>query len=459
MNMTDKMASPKVITKVPRWVSMRNSLRFAKNPIQVINENYKKYGYTYRFHLGGLFPGIQTIEPELIQHVFQRHHRIWRKSYIQTKQLAHFLGNGLLTSEGDYWLRQRRLIQPGFHKARLAALTTIMSHEINLFLEQRFDPLVRQNREVDVAPLMMEMALRIVGKSLFSTDIPDEELEILGKNVTQIQHFMMRNLRQPYLRYWFIWKGEKRRHEQLAQQSNGFLLKYIDARRQSGQTYDDLLQMLLDARYEDTGLGMTDKQLLEESLILMVAGHETTANALTWTLYLLAQHPEAAEKMAEEAATVLQGRIPGFEDLPKLGYTLQVIKESMRLYPPAWITDRIAVADDEFQGLVLPKGSRIVAYIMGVHRNPEYWDNPDEFRPDRFANGREQHAFAYLPFGGGPRLCIGNSFALMEMQLVLVNLLQHYRFEVLPDFPVELEPLITLRPKHGMRLKILTSHE
>ncbi|HMQ46456.1 MAG TPA: cytochrome P450 [Saprospiraceae bacterium] len=452
--MPDNPVSLKAITKVPRWVSMRNSLRFANNPVQVINENLEKYGSTYSFHLGGLFPGIQTIEPELIQHVFQRNHRIWRKSYIQTKQLAHFLGNGLLTSEGDYWLRQRRLIQPGFHKARLAALTNIMSNEIDLFLEQRFDSLVRQDAEVDVAPLMMEMALRIVGKSLFSTDIPDDELEIIGKNVTQIQHFMMRNLRQPYLGFWFAWSGEKRRHERMAAQSNGFLLKYINARRQSGQAYDDLLQMLLDARYEDTGQGMTDKQLLEESLILMVAGHETTANALTWTLYLLAQHPEVAEKMRQEAAAVLQGRTPGFEDLPKLGYTLQVIKESMRLYPPAWITDRIAVTDDEFQGMVLPKGSRIVAYIMGVHRNPEYWDHPDAFQPERFAPGREQHSFAYLPFGGGPRLCIGNNFALMEMQLVLVNVLQRYRFEVLPDFPVEMEPLITLRPKHGMRLKI-----
>ena len=442
------------LSSIPRWKSLRNSLRFAHNPITVLNENTQHYGHTYRFHLGGFLPGILTTDPGLIQHILQRQHRSWRKSPVQTELLGEFLGNGLLTSDGEYWLRQRRLIQPGFHRARLEALSGIMLKEVDDFLDNRFEPAIRKSTLVDLAPLMMELAFRVVAKSLFTTDLREEDVQLLSRNVTAIQAYIMRTLRQPYLMPWFRLSGQAHRHKELSRQSDLTIMRYIQARRQSGVRNDDLLQMLLDARYEDTGQGMTDQQLMEEAAILFVAGHETTANALSWTWYLLSQHPSVVSRLREEFDSVLGGRPPVFADLPRLQYSMQVIEESMRLYPPAWITDRLAVEDNEYEGLFLPKGSRVVAYIYGVHHRPDLWPDPEAFRPERFAREEKgaYHSFAYMPFGGGPRQCIGNNFALMEIQLILLRMLSRYDMELDPGHEIGLEPLVTLRPRFGMRM-------
>jgi cytochrome P450 len=213
--------------------------------------------------------------------------------------------------------------------------------------------------------------------------------------------------------------------------------------------------MLLDARYEDTGEGMNEKQLLDETLILFVAGHETSANALTWTWYLLSQHPEAVVKIRREIVEKIGDRPPEFADLPKLEYLTQVIEESMRLFPPAWITDRVAVDDDQYNGIDIPKGIAVVTYIYGAHHSPDYWPEPEKFIPERFSkeNKKKQAPFSYLPFGGGPRLCIGNNFAMMEMQLALARLVPRYDFQLAEGQSIELQPLITLRPKNGIMMK------
>ena len=446
----------KALPFIPRWKSLRNSLRFSYNPIAALDQYVAEYGHTFRFYLGGMVPGILTTDPGLARHVLQKEHRKWRKSPIQTERMGHFLGNGLLTSDGDYWLRQRRLIQPGFHRNRLAALTAVMNREIDDFLDRRFEPALSAGQPVDMAPLMMELAFRVVAKSLFTTDLREEDLSLMGDAVSAVQAFIARTFRQPYLIPWLRFRGLYREHEGLADNFDGIILNYIQARRQSGERQDDLLQMLLDARYEDTGQGMTDRQLVEESAILFAAGHETTANALSWAWHLLSNHPETADRLRREHQAVLGGREPGFETLPQLQYTQQVIDEAMRLYPPAWITDRLCVEDDEYEGLPLPGGSRVVVYIWGIHRRAGLWEAPEAFRPERF--GREQkkeyHPFAYLPFGGGPRLCIGNNFALMEMQLVLVKMLQRFVVEPAPGCEPELQPLITLRPRNGVKVSV-----
>ena len=449
------MASTHTLPQIPRWISLRNSLRFAHNPIPTLDQYVAEYGPTFEFYLGGMVKGMLTTDPGLAQHVLQKEHRKWRKSPIQTERLGHFLGNGLLTSDGDYWLRQRRLIQPGFHRKRLEGLTGIMNREIDDFLEQRFGPALAAGQPIDMSPMMMELAFRVVAKSLFTTDLNDEDLALLRDTVTVLQGFITRTFRQPYLIPWFHLSGQYRKHEALADRFDRIILKNIHARKSSGERCDDLLQMLLEARYEDTGEGMTDRQLTEESAILFVAGHETTANALSWTWYLLGQHPEVVELLRKEHEAVLGGREPGFDDLPRLEYTQQVIDEAMRLYPPAWITDRLCVEDDQYGDLPLPKGSRVVAYIYGIHRRPSLWEAPEAFRPERFSRERrkEYHPFAYMPFGGGPRLCIGNNFALMEMQLVLVKMLRRYELESVPGFEPELQPLITLRPGNGVLMK------
>lgn len=444
------------IPAIPRWKSLLNSVRFLRNPLEVISENIARYGDTYSFHLGGVQKGIMSARPEIIQHVLQKNHRNYRKSPIHFDKLARFLGNGLLTSDGDYWLRQRRLIQPGFHRKRLEGLAAVMNDEIARFMD-RLEDKTGLNPTTDMSHVMMELAFRVVARSLFSADLPEEKLIELSRDITELQAFIIRLIRQPYLEWWFQLSGKTDLHLQMAARSRSVVADIIRQRRQSDAVHDDLLQMLLDARYEDSGEGMTEEQLIDESLILFVAGHETTANALAWTWHLLSQHPDVVQGLRDEHQRVLAGRLPVFDDLPRLEYTLQVIEEAMRLYPPAWITDRVAVEDDVVDGVRIPAGAMIALSIYGVHHSEKHWDAPESFRPARFSkeNKTTQHPYAYLPFGGGPRLCIGNSFALMEMQLILVQMLRRFEVEAVPGQTISPQALITLRPKYGLQMKLM----
>lgn len=447
-------STPRTIPQIPRLRTVLNSFRFLQVPLQVLDGYLADYGDTMRTYIGGIYPGLMTVNPAIIQHVLQKNHRNYRKSPIQFDKLAHYLGNGLLTSDGDYWLRQRRLIQPGFHRQRLAGLTDIMLEVIDQSMD-RIQADMNKNGQVDAYPHMMETAFRIIARSLFSAEMPEEELKILSDRITVLQEFIIRQIRQPFLEPWFRFSGQVRHHEQLSEEIDAILLKYIQQRKQSGETPDDLLQMLLDARYEDTGEGMTEKQLLDEVTILLVAGHETSACALAWTWYLLGRHPEVVQRMQEEASAVLGERRPSFEDLRNLTYTYQVIEESMRLYPPVWITDREAIDDDHVAGVDIPKGTTVIIYIYGAHHNPEQWEDPERFDPDRFSqkNKKNQEAFSHLPFGGGPRLCIGNNFAMMEMQLVLAQMIRRFHIELLSGQEMTPLPLITMRPKEGVRMR------
>ncbi len=442
------------IQQIPRWKTLLNSLRFLKDPIPLLNENQVRYGKTYRFYLGGLFPALFTADPAFIQYVLQKNHRNYKKSPAHFEKLAHFLGKGLLTSDGAYWLRQRRLIQPGFHRARLESLTSLMQEVIDeriRLLDARIEA-----GPVDIYQEMLEMAFRIIARSIFSVDLPDEELDRLSRQITQLQEIVIRLIRQPFMEPWFRLSGEIQKHERIAADLDAIMLRYIRERQADTSDYDDLLQMLMDARYEDTGEGMTEQQLLDELKILFVAGHETSANALAWTWYLLAQHPEVADKARTEIESVLKGSPLSFGALAGLSYVTQILEESMRLYPPAWITDRMAVEDDTFQGMAIPKGTYIVTYFYGVHHDPAFWEYPERFSPERFdAQMVKKHTpGAYLPFGAGPRLCIGNHFAMMEMQLVLAAMLPRYRMELTPGRRVSAEPLVTLRPKEGIWLNL-----
>lgn len=447
------------IPAIPRWKSLLNSVRFLRNPLEVISENIARYGDTYTFHLGGVQKGIMSARPEVIQHVLQKNHRNYSKSPIHFDKLARFLGNGLLTSDGDYWLRQRRLIQPGFHRKRLEGLAAVMNGEIARFLE-RLEEKTAVNPVIDMSQAMMELAFRVVARSLFSADLQEEKLLELSTNITELQAFIIRLIRQPYLEWWFKLSGKTDEHLQMAQRSRSVVADIIRQRRQSNASHDDLLQMLLDARYEDSGESMTEEQLIDESLILFVAGHETTANALAWTWHLLSQHPGVMQRLRDEHQSVLAGRLPAFHDLPSLEYTLQVIEESMRLYPPAWITDRVAIEADEVDGVPIPAGAMIALSIYGAHHSAALWQEPEKFRPERFSkeNKASRHPYAYLPFGGGPRLCIGNSFALMEMQLILVLMLRRFELEAVPGQTILPQALITLRPKYGLKMKLDTCY-
>jgi cytochrome P450 len=437
---------------IPRLKTFSTSMRFLKDPMSIIAENLAHYGTSYFFYIGGVYPSIFTADPAFIQHVLQKNHRSYQKSPLHFEHLGHYLGNGLLTSDGDYWLRQRRLIQPGFHRSRLASLTQLMQSVIQES-ETRFDQLAAQGT-FDIAHEMMGTAFRIITRSIFSTNVKEEELEEMSEQITTLQAFIIQLIRQPYLNPWRKLSGQVRKHEQIATKFDETILGYIHARKSSGEYRDDLLQMLLDSRYEDTGEPMSEQALLDEVKILFVAGHETSANALAWSWYLLSQHPEVVAKIRAELDEVAPDRSLEFEDLGKLEYLTQVIEEVLRLYPPAWITDRQAAKDDEFNGIKIKKGTFLVTYIYGVHHSADYWEDPEAFRPERFAKGHKlEHPYAYIPFGGGPRLCIGNHFAHMEMQLVIANLIRRYDFELDADHLVEKQPLITLRPRYGIKMR------
>lgn len=427
-------------------------MKHSKNPIPGFLHNFEQYGETYRAYLGGIQPMMVTKDPEIIRHVLQKNHRNYVKTPMIFEKLRRFLGNGLLTSEGPYWLQQRRLIQPGFHKQRLQALVEIINQVIAETEPEELED-SGAGSGVDVYPMMMRLAFDIVTRSLFSTAISTEKLDLLSNSLTTIQAFLVQQIRQPYLNPWFRVSGQLAKHVKLGKAADEVLLGMIRDRKASGESQEDLLQMLVDARYEDTGEGMSDQQLLEETNILITAGHETTANALSWIFYLLAKHPDKQALVRAELQEVLANREPTFMDLPRLTYTTQVIEESMRLYPPAWVTDRQAAVDDEIKGHQIPKGTMVVLAIYALHHDEKFWEDPEAFKPERFApeSRKQMNAnYSYLPFGGGPRLCIGNSFAMMEMQLVLAYYLRKYQLQLLKAKDPEMLPLVTLRPKDGV---------
>lgn len=361
------------------------------------------------------------------------------------------LGEGLLTSEGAAHLRQRRMIQPAFHRARIAEYARSMVEYADKMADGWHDGDIR-----DIDKEMMHLTLQIVGKTLFNADVGDSANEI-GKAMTTLVELFN------YLLLPFSEWLEKLplphtiRLKRARKTLDRVIYGIINERRRSGADEGDLLSMLLMAQDEDDGTTMTDEQVRDEALTLFLAGHETTANALTWTWYLLSQNPEAEAKLHAELDDVLGGRIPTMDDLPALKYTESVLAESMRLYPPAWAAGRNAIADHEFGGYKVPKGSIVLASQFVMHRDARYWNEPDAFLPERWQTKSVKEAGAeniYFPFGGGVRRCIGESFAWTEGILLLATLARKWKLTLVPEQRVEVKPLIVLRPKYGMRMKL-----
>lgn len=438
--------------QIPRYQTLLNAPRFLKDPIRMMEENIQRYGDTYRFQMGA-HPAIFTADPAFIQHVLQKQHKKYIKSPPHFERIARYLGYGLLTIDGQRWLRQRRLIQPGFNKKRIAQLTEIMHLVITDFFSS-FDQKIQQG-PVDLYEEMQTLAFNLVARSIFNLDINKEQLNQISERITYLQHYVIKEIRTPFMMPWLKWSGQYKKANKLASENDELIRTFIQERRASSKHYDDLLQMLLDARYEDTGEPMSDQQVLDEVKILFVAGHDTTANALSWTWHLLAQHPQWLQTIQTEVSTQTKGQLPTYEDIPKLSQTRQVIEEAMRLYPPAWITDRMAVEADHYQGVDIPKDTMLITFFYGAHRHPDFWKNPKVFQPNRFApnHKNEGHKLAYMPFGAGPRLCIGNHFAMLEMTLVVARMAGRYTF-IPQDTMIDPLALITLKPKTGVWMKV-----
>jgi cytochrome P450 len=438
------------VPAVSRWRSFADSRAMASNPVKVLTKYNEVFGDTFRFYLGGIKEAIVTIDPTVIQHVLKTNAENYRKSEIQVKRMGHFLGKGLLTTHGEPWKTQRRLIQKGFDRKQLDTLALIMQDSLEESLRE-FDQQI-QSGPVDIYPQLMRITFAMVSRSLFGARLKGEDIDLVSHTICTVQEFIVRQTLQPYLNPWFSISGELRKHEEMRTSADAVLLQYIKKRRNEAPGHD-LLQTLMDARYTD-GEGMSDELILSESMQLLVAGHETSSNALSWLLYLLSSRPDCLKQVRQEMEEALGGAPLGHADLPKFVFTTQVIQEALRLYPPFWMVDREAIADDRVGDTVIPAGSMVIVHVYGAHHAAKHWSDPETFDTDRFLKGTEKQRapFTYLPFGGGPRVCIGNHYAMLQILMILSELLRRYDFQIVPGQMIEARPMVILRPKHGIRM-------
>ncbi|MET7029719.1 cytochrome P450 [Sediminicola luteus] len=428
---------------ISRFQVLKNARRILKNPLPFHHENFEAHGDSFKVQLTTKETVLFTRNPGLIKHILQKQHKKFEKSPLQTVDLAKYIGHGILTSTGEHWRVHRRMVQPAFHKKKLQNLMGVIRESIRFELKR-----IKPNTEEDIFPLMGDLAFQVVAKSLFSSTDIREKMSQLQHITEANQRMLIKEMRQPYLRWWYRLSGKIDRHLAMGKEGQKLLLEIIEERRTSGQEKDDLLDMLLKARYED-GSPMSDAQLIDEVLILFTAGHETTANALSFTLFLLASHPEIQEQVYQEVSKVdfddpemdlMQGAM-------QLQLVKQCLEEALRLYPPAYVIDRIATEDDSFEGISLPKDTLVLMSVYELHRYADFWEKPSEFIPSRFnTTDKKDYSDYYYPFGAGPRMCVGNNFAMYEMILAVAEITKKYKIKTSLG-KVEINPLISLKPK------------
>lgn len=429
-----------------------NLLEMRRDPMGLLMCSTEKYGGIVKLQLGPQFAFLLT-KPDYLKHVYLDHSKNYLKQTKAWKVFQLIFGQGLLTSEGELWRKQRKLMQPSFHRERIAGFVEVMKRTTQSMLEDwsKFE----NKKSFDLASEMMALTLEIVGETLLGTKMKHQAKGIAEALPIILEFTIYRTTRIVSLPLSFP-TPKHREFKRALKLLRDVARKVIQDRISSQQENADLLSMLMAARDEVTGEGMSDEELLDEVMTIFLAGHETTANAMTWAFYLLSQHPEVEVQIREELAKVLQGRAVQFEDLPKLNYLERVIKEVLRLYPPAWFMGRLAMEDDVIDGYAIPKNSIVFLSPYVTQHQAEYWSEPEKFNPDRFLpeNFSKQHRYSYIPFGAGPRQCIGNHFAMMEMQVILAMILQKYHLSLAPGHEVAMDPQITLRPKDGMKMQL-----
>lgn len=401
------------------------------------------------------WPGYLLYHPDHVKYVLHDNHRNYDKQLPMKETVRPFFGNGLFTNDGPSWLHQRRLMQPAFHHRHIAHFGTTMT-DATLATLERWQGVV--SYPLDIPLEMMRLTLRIAGLTLFNLDL-SSDADIVGRTFTTILPLLMKYSLAPFPPLWVPTPGNRRLQAGI-EMLNHMVYTIISERRKhitdSGMETEDLLSMLLMARDEETGEGMSNQQVRDEVMTLLLAGHETTAVALIWTWYLLSQHPDVEQRLHAELDSVLGGKTPTVDRLNDLPYTRRVIQEAMRLYPPAFGITRHTIADDEIGGYRVPANSIIFMSPHLTHRHPAIWEEPERFDPERFSPERStgRPRFAYFPFGGGPRLCIGSNFAMLEAQLVLATIAQHYSLRLVPGHPVEPQVSVTTRPRYGLPMTL-----
>lgn len=389
-----------------------------------------------------------AFHPDLIERVLVTDARHYSKHFALRLNPLVF-GNGLLTSEAGFWLRQRRLIQPVFNRHSLAAYTPDMVAAADKIIDGW-----RHGETRDIMKEMERLMLAIAAKTLFDEDVNDDAQEI-GRALQGLQDEFAIRFASLLSLPWWVPTPQNLRVRAIVRRLDKIIYRFIQHRRQNGADKHDLLSLLLRAQDQDDGSRMSDRQVRDEAMTLFLAGHETTALGLAWTWHLLAQHPAVEQRLHEELHDVLNGRTPTAADIPALHYTEQVLLESMRVYPPVYAIGREALCDCELGGYRVPRGYTVMMPQWVVHRDPRFFAEPERFRPERWTAQfrRDMPKFAYFPFGGGPRICIGNTFAMMEMTLVLAAIGQRFSLQM-AEGVIEPKPTFTLQPAHGIPMRI-----
>ncbi len=411
-----------------------------------LQELIERYGDIVRYSADGWTATLLN-RPDYIKHVLQDNHTNYTKEGTpDLMMLRPMLGEGLLTTEGETWVRQRRLAQPAFHRDVVATFGGLITGETRAMLE-RWQPLADSGTAFEVSDELTQLTTRIIALALFGTDV-GAFVETFGRAVQAMNeymgHFDPRNV------------VARTNFEEAKAEIDQIVLHIIAERRSLSQQPNDFLSMLLLARDDDSGAPLSDTEVRDQVMTMLMAGHETTAKALTWTLYLLDRNRDAAVRIRQEVQAVLGGRVPEVADLADLQFTWAVVQEALRLYPPVWTISRVARDDDVIGDYSIPAGSFVLMSPYTMHRHPDFWEAPNMFHPDRFAPERDaaRPSFAFLPFSGGPRQCIGKSFASVELPLVLVTLLQRYDVRLVPEHAVAPEALVTLRPADGLMVTL-----
>jgi len=426
-----------------------------RDPIAVLNAHSRRLGDTYRYFFGGIREILVTSRPSILAHVLKTNWGNYRKSDIQMRRMRHFLGDGLLTSHGECWRHKRRHIQASFRMERLSSALPVMRASLEESIV-RFDTVIDQGA-VDMSREMMAMTFTMVARSMLGADVSASDVELVSNAITCIQKFMVRQIVAPFLSPWFHISGAVRKHDAMRRKANAAVFKHIAKPGCDDRRDENLLDALHRMTDATSGQPLDPEQVLAECMHMLVAGHETSSNVLTWTLYLLARHPTYLDCCRREFGEVLGDGKLSAEHLPALKLTTAVLEEAMRLYPAFWMLDRMAVGDDSVDGVAIPAGTTVLAFIYGVHRSPQFWQEPERFLPERFqeaGHATTRQMFLHLPFGGGPRQCIGSSYASLQMLLILSVLLPRYDFTLANDRPISPRPLLVLRPRGGMRMHV-----
>jgi cytochrome P450 len=441
---SDALEAPPALS-VPRQA--RLNFKFVRDQIGAFRE-LSRHGSIVGCRLLGM-PAVAIDDPELVEEVLLERHGSFRKDQL-TRELEAILGRGLLVSEGELWRRQRKLIAPNLQPRHITTYGEMMVDETLSHVRRHW----RDGETRDVHRDMLEATLRIVVQTLFDLDV-EHRIEAVSDAVERAMYYFDQRTHS----FWrlvpeWVPTSERAGYEEAVEELNSVIYDLVETRRK-GEAGDDLLWRLLQAT-DDEGNQMTDQQLRDEVITLFLAGHETTALSLTYALYLLARHPDRAARVRDEVDRVLGERRPGAADVDDLSYTEAVVDEAMRLYPPVWAIGREAVEDVEIGGYLLPEGTQVYTSQSVLHRDPEYFEAPDAFRPERWLGDLrdELPRYAYFPFGGGPRICIGNHFAMMEAVLVLATLLQDWIFVDRTPAPLETETLITQRPARPVEMTL-----